>query len=114
MGLGLVRVPRNEMAQAATGDAQRRTWPEHWINRHVALSSSAMVHKPLGMLAELTHRCPLGCPYCSNPLALDAREDELDTATWVRLRRGGGAWRPAGAFVGRRAGRAPRPRRHHG
>jgi PqqA peptide cyclase len=44
-----------------------------------------MVHKPLGLLAELTHRCPLGCPYCSNPLALDAREDELDTATWLRV-----------------------------
>src|SRR6516165_7828804 len=58
---------------------------EHWINRHVALSSSAMVHKPLGLLAELTHRCPLGCPYCSNPLALDAREDELDTTTWARV-----------------------------
>jgi len=43
------------------------------------------VHKPLGLLAELTHRCPLGCPYCSNPLALDAREDELDTATWARV-----------------------------
>src|SRR5262249_56717692 len=37
------------------------------------------------MLAELTHRCPLGCPYCSNPLALDRREDELDTATWARV-----------------------------
>jgi pyrroloquinoline quinone biosynthesis protein E len=43
------------------------------------------LHKPLGLLAELTHRCPLGCPYCSNPLALDAREDELDTATWARV-----------------------------
>src|SRR5215831_6591695 len=44
-----------------------------------------MLHKPLGLLAELTHRCPLGCPYCSNPLALDPREDELDTATWLRV-----------------------------
>ena len=44
-----------------------------------------MLHKPLGLLAELTHRCPLGCPYCSNPLTLDAREDELDTATWLRV-----------------------------
>jgi PqqA peptide cyclase len=44
-----------------------------------------MLHKPLGLLAELTHRCPFGCPYCSNPLALDAREDELDTATWLRV-----------------------------
>src|SRR6266571_4526767 len=42
-------------------------------------------HKPLGLLAELTHRCPLGRPYCSNPLAFDAREDELDSATWVRV-----------------------------
>src|ERR1700687_5724957 len=41
--------------------------------------------RPLGLLAELTHRCPLGCPYCSNPLALDAREGELDTATWTRI-----------------------------
>ena len=40
---------------------------------------------PLGLLAELTHRCPLGCPYCSNPLALDQRADELDTATWARV-----------------------------
>ena len=41
--------------------------------------------KPLGLLAELTHRCPLGCPYCSNPLALDRRDDELDAATWARV-----------------------------
>ena len=44
-----------------------------------------MHEKPLGLLAELTHRCPLGCPYCSNPLALDPREGELDTATWSRV-----------------------------
>jgi transposase len=80
-----------DLAKTYTGAARenprgrRDAWPEHWINRHVALSSSAMVHRPLGMLAELTHRCPLGCPYCSNPLALDAREGELDTATWVRV-----------------------------
>jgi len=41
--------------------------------------------RPLGLLAELTHRCPLACPYCSNPLALDRREDELDAATWARV-----------------------------
>jgi PqqA peptide cyclase len=40
---------------------------------------------PLGLLAELTHRCPLACPYCSNPLALDSRVDELDTTTWARV-----------------------------
>jgi PqqA peptide cyclase len=41
--------------------------------------------KPIGLLAELTHRCPLGCPYCSNPLALSVRADELDTETWARV-----------------------------
>jgi PqqA peptide cyclase len=40
---------------------------------------------PLGLLAELTHRCPLGCPYCSNPLTLDGRTAELDTQTWARV-----------------------------
>lgn len=43
------------------------------------------VPAPLGLLAELTHRCPLGCPYCSNPLALDRRDDEIDAATWARV-----------------------------
>jgi len=41
--------------------------------------------RPIGLLAELTHRCPLGCPYCSNPLALEPRADELDPATWARV-----------------------------
>ncbi|MDF3062558.1 MAG: pyrroloquinoline quinone biosynthesis protein PqqE [Microvirga sp.] len=40
---------------------------------------------PLGLLAELTHRCPLACPYCSNPLDLERRSGELDTATWIRV-----------------------------
>src|SRR3954465_3248276 len=40
---------------------------------------------PVGLLAELTHRCPLRCPYCSNPLELDRRSAELDTATWQRV-----------------------------
>ena len=40
---------------------------------------------PVGLLAELTHRCPLACPYCSNPLALDAASDELDTDAWRRV-----------------------------
>jgi pyrroloquinoline quinone biosynthesis protein E len=43
------------------------------------------VPAPLGLLAELTHRCPLACPYCSNPLALEDRNTELDTAEWARV-----------------------------
>ena len=40
---------------------------------------------PMGLLAELTHRCPLQCPYCSNPLELERAGSELDTATWLRV-----------------------------
>jgi len=43
------------------------------------------VGHPIGLLAELTHRCPLRCPYCSNPLELERRDAELDTATWKRV-----------------------------
>ena len=48
-------------------------------------ANGAALPRPLGLLAELTHRCPLGCPYCLNPLALDPRGDELDAATWARV-----------------------------
>lgn len=43
------------------------------------------VPPPMSLLAELTHRCPLQCPYCSNPLALDRRDQELETADWLRV-----------------------------
>ena len=43
------------------------------------------VDPPIAMLAELTHRCPLACPYCSNPLELAAKESELSTETWARV-----------------------------
>ena len=44
--------------------------------------SPACQRAPVGLLAELTHRCPLQCPYCSNPLALEGAGAELDTAAW--------------------------------
>ena len=40
---------------------------------------------PLALIAELTHRCPLHCVYCSNPLELQNRASELDTETWLRV-----------------------------
>ncbi|MCB1885315.1 MAG: pyrroloquinoline quinone biosynthesis protein PqqE [Geminicoccaceae bacterium] len=40
---------------------------------------------PIGLLAEITHRCPLRCPYCSNPLELTRAEAELDAAAWARV-----------------------------
>ena len=43
------------------------------------------VPPPIALLAELTHRCPLACPYCSNPLDLLGREAEIETAAWARI-----------------------------
>lgn len=40
---------------------------------------------PLALIAELTHRCPLHCVYCSNPLELARRDSELSTETWKRV-----------------------------
>ena len=40
---------------------------------------------PMGLLAELTHRCPLQCPYCSNPLELERVAGELDQGEWCRV-----------------------------
>jgi PqqA peptide cyclase len=40
---------------------------------------------PLALIAELTHRCPLHCVYCSNPLELAHRADELSTEVWSRV-----------------------------
>ena len=43
------------------------------------------VTPPVSLLAELTHRCPLQCPYCSNPLELERVAGEMDSATWKRV-----------------------------
>jgi pyrroloquinoline quinone biosynthesis protein E len=40
---------------------------------------------PLGMLAEVTYRCPLHCTYCSNPVNLADYQDELGTGDWLRV-----------------------------
>ncbi|MCM2444410.1 pyrroloquinoline quinone biosynthesis protein PqqE (plasmid) [Rahnella aquatilis] len=43
------------------------------------------VKPPLWLLAELTYRCPLQCPYCSNPLDFAKQEKELTTAQWIKV-----------------------------
>ena len=43
--------------------------------------------KPLWLLAELTYRCPLQCPYCSNPVEIAKYADELSTEDWFRVMR---------------------------
>ena len=42
-------------------------------------------NNPLALVAELTHRCPLHCVYCSNPLELQSRSNELSTEAWSRV-----------------------------
>jgi PqqA peptide cyclase len=42
-------------------------------------------NRPTTLLAELTHRCPLRCPYCSNPIDLIRADSELTTEDWKRV-----------------------------
>lgn len=44
-----------------------------------------MVQPPYSLLAEMTHRCPLHCPYCSNPLEMAKETKELSTDEWFRI-----------------------------
>ena len=47
----------------------------------------AEIRMPIAMLAELTHRCPLACPYCSNPTELVRRDEELSGREWADVLR---------------------------
>jgi len=40
--------------------------------------------RPYALLAEITYRCPLHCPYCSNP-AQTRNDQELTTNEWTRV-----------------------------
>jgi len=44
-----------------------------------------MIPNPLALIAEVTHRCPLHCVYCSNPLQLAGTESELSTEQWTSI-----------------------------
>jgi len=39
----------------------------------------------LALIAEVTHRCPLHCVYCSNPLQMASAKSELSTDDWIRV-----------------------------
>ena len=45
----------------------------------------SVTNKPLWLLAELTYRCPLQCPYCSNPIEIARYKGELSTGQWVSV-----------------------------
>src|ERR1700736_4448269 len=40
---------------------------------------------PLALIAEITHRCPLHCVYCSNPLEMTSEKEEMPAVTWERI-----------------------------
>src|SRR5262245_24018452 len=67
-------------------ERQRPTFTSSWAS-WPGKDCSAMpaTPRPLALLAELTYRCPLQCPYCSNPLELRRYRDELDASTWKRV-----------------------------
>ncbi len=46
-----------------------------------------MAPRPYNLIAELSYRCPLRCPYCSNPLDWAETRDSLDTDAWCRVMR---------------------------
>ncbi len=45
---------------------------------------NAQAPRLFSILAELTYRCPLHCPYCSNPAVLRSNGRELTTEEWRR------------------------------
>lgn len=49
------------------------------------MTNNNAIGRPLWLLAELTYRCPLQCPYCSNPLDYAAAGEELTTEQWLKV-----------------------------
>jgi pyrroloquinoline quinone biosynthesis protein E len=55
-------------------------------NEHPPVKSRReLVQNPLALIAEVTHRCPLHCVYCSNPLELAGTQSELSTEEWTNV-----------------------------
>src|SRR5207244_6031619 len=79
--------PSSQPPTATSSAASRRptsmTSCGSWARRDWCAMPTAP--RPLALLAELTYRCPLHCPYCSNPLEWGRYRNELDTATWQRV-----------------------------
>jgi pyrroloquinoline quinone biosynthesis protein E len=40
---------------------------------------------PQALIAEVTHRCPLHCVYCSNPIKMQSGGSELSTDDWISI-----------------------------
>lgn len=51
----------------------------------MAGSNNTNITPPRWLLAELTYKCPLQCPYCSNPLDYAKHSEEISTDDWKRV-----------------------------
>jgi PqqA peptide cyclase len=79
---------------AMLADLHRRALLDGWAPSGGAAAGTVSVtspsplagdDRPYTLVAELTHRCPLACPYCSNPRELVRGHAELTTAEWARV-----------------------------
>src|SRR5687767_5584644 len=48
----------------------------------ISIVNAMPAPRPYTLIAEITYRCPLACPYCSNPIHLDRHRSELSTEQW--------------------------------
>jgi PqqA peptide cyclase len=55
------------------------------LAQHARADGRGPAPRPYTLIAELTYRCPLKCPYCSNPVDLAAHDGELATDDWKRV-----------------------------
>ena len=69
----------------AYGDLREARTSARPLEASPSSSSSAGDKAPYTLVAELTHRCPLACPYCSNPHQLVRGNDEMRTEEWIRV-----------------------------
>src|SRR5215469_3486618 len=79
-GWTLRRLP----GRTARADRERCTGAGSEFHRQGRDADMTALEPPMAVLAELTHRCPLQCPYCSNPLKLERPGEEMPTADWLR------------------------------
>ncbi|WP_438010734.1 pyrroloquinoline quinone biosynthesis protein PqqE [Sorangium sp. So ce321] len=84
---GAARGAGGDAAEAARDAAARGAPPgvEPALAPGGGAAAEAASHRPYTLIAELTYRCPLRCPYCSNPMELAGAAGELSTETWCRV-----------------------------
>ena len=80
IGVEATRLPRG--TTAAVRSAPISTSPTAVVDQPVIDMGQ---YRPMGLLAELTYKCPLHCPYCSNPTQYPQGRAELTTAEWQRV-----------------------------